>query len=69
MPTATLERPNPNKPDKQFKLGKFMHSLKSNGHADPDGEMAATLEGEGGFEVIYLNEGDTSKFDGFRVPG
>ncbi|MGC4857274.1 hypothetical protein ACLQ24_28880, partial [Micromonospora sp. DT4] len=22
-----------------------------------------------GFEVIYLNEGDTSKFDGFRVPG
>ncbi|MGC4857578.1 hypothetical protein ACLQ24_30490, partial [Micromonospora sp. DT4] len=69
MPKRTLERPNPNKPGKQFELGKFMSSLKSRGHADPDGEMAEMLAGEGGFEVIYLNEGDTSRFDGLSFPG
>ncbi|MGC4857496.1 hypothetical protein ACLQ24_30070, partial [Micromonospora sp. DT4] len=69
MPDTTLERPNPNKPDKQFNLGHFMSGLKRDGHADPDGEMAAMLAGEGCLEVIYLNEGDTSRFDGLRVPG
>ena len=28
MPNTTLERPNPNKPNKQFKLGQFMANLK-----------------------------------------
>ncbi|MGC4857365.1 hypothetical protein ACLQ24_29365, partial [Micromonospora sp. DT4] len=69
MPKSTLERPNPNKPGEQFQLGKFMHNLKSNGHADPDGEMAEMLKEKGRLEVIYLNEGDTSRFDGLRVPG
>ncbi|MGC4857455.1 hypothetical protein ACLQ24_29850, partial [Micromonospora sp. DT4] len=69
MPDRTLEWPNPNNPDKQFKLGQFMSDLKHRGHVDPDGEMADMLAGEGGFEVIYRNEGDTSRFDGFRIPG
>ncbi|MGC4857421.1 hypothetical protein ACLQ24_29680, partial [Micromonospora sp. DT4] len=69
MPDTTLERPNPNKPDKQFQLGQFMSKLKSRGHADPDGEMATMLKGKGRLEVIYRNEGDTSRFDGLRVPG
>ncbi|MGC4857356.1 hypothetical protein ACLQ24_29320, partial [Micromonospora sp. DT4] len=69
MPDATLERPNPNNPDKQFQLGQFMSNLKINGHADPTGKMAAMLAGKGGLEVIYLNEDDTSKFDGLRVLG
>ncbi|MGC4857414.1 hypothetical protein ACLQ24_29640, partial [Micromonospora sp. DT4] len=69
MPKQTLKRPNPNRPGEQFQLGRFMANLKQNGHADPDGEMAEMLKGKGRLEVIYRNEGDTSKFDGLRVPG
>ena len=69
MPKPTLERPNPNKPDKQFKLGQFMSNLKYKGHADPTGEMAEMLAGKGGLKVIYRDEDDTSRFDGVTVPG
>ncbi|MGC4857332.1 hypothetical protein ACLQ24_29195, partial [Micromonospora sp. DT4] len=69
MPKQTLERPNPNNPGKQFNLGKFMASLKQSGHVDPTGAMAEMLEKKGGLEVIRLDEDDTSRFDGLRVPG
>ncbi|MGC4857633.1 hypothetical protein ACLQ24_30775, partial [Micromonospora sp. DT4] len=32
-------------------------------------EMAEMLKEKGRLEVIYLNEDDTSRFNGLRVPG